>query len=55
MNICGGDILLMSIEGAVYFILVFIVEKIRRLPSISQFFTNEKSIPFVPKPLDDDV
>lgn len=27
MDIAGGDVILMSIEGLVYFILVFVVEK----------------------------
>ena len=55
MNIAGGDVLLMSLEGLVYFILVFIVEKVIRLPSITQIFTGETHVPYVPKPLDDDV
>ena len=35
MNIAGGDVLFMAIEGVVYFLLVFVVEILIRMPSLS--------------------
>ena len=55
LNIAGGDVLMMALEGPAYLILIFVIEKLMMMPTFSQFFTNEKSVPFKAKPLDDDV
>ena len=46
MNIAGGDLLFLGLEGFVYFGLVFFVEHMRTKGSITRFFTKEESIPY---------
>jgi len=41
LNIAGGDILMMAIEGVFYFALIFVIEKIQHMKSIMQLFTME--------------
>ena len=55
LDIAGGDILMMALEGLVYILLVFLVEKLEDDGSISKFGSKESSIPYQPKIFDEDV
>lgn len=55
MNICGGDILMMSLAGVFYMLLVFLYEYASNKKGISQLISGEAKIPYVPKEYDDDV
>jgi len=35
MDIAGGDIMMMVLEGFIYYILVFVVEKLYTIPSLT--------------------
>ncbi|EAR97153.2 ABC transporter family protein (macronuclear) [Tetrahymena thermophila SB210] len=54
-NIAGGDLLMMFLEGFLYFILVFIIEYASHISSFTQLMSHENSVPYVPKQYDDDV
>lgn len=41
LDIAGGDILMLLIEGVVYLLLIFVIEKINHISSITRIFTNE--------------
>lgn len=55
MNIAGGDLIFMFIEGFVYFGIVFLIEFGSHFGTLSRFFSNEASIPYEPKEYDEDV
>lgn len=54
-DISGGDILYLGVEGFVFFFLIFIVEYLSHVQSITQMFSNENSVAYVQQPKDDDV
>lgn len=55
MNIAGGDVLLLSIEGVVYMILVFVYEHLSHKKGFSQLISGENKVQYVPKEFDEDV
>ena len=55
MEIAGYDVFYLIILSFVYFILVFVVEKLIVLPSCSRFFTRETNYPYKPRTYDSDV
>lgn len=54
-SITGGDILILSVTGTVYFIAVFGFEKLNQLGTISRIINKENDCPYKPKPMDSDV
>ncbi|KAL4488936.1 hypothetical protein ABPG72_005723 [Tetrahymena utriculariae] len=54
-NIAGGDLLMMFLEGFIYFTLVFVIEYASHMSSFTQLMSQEISIAYVPKQYDDDV
>jgi ATP-binding cassette subfamily A (ABC1) protein 3 len=55
LDISGGDVMMLAIEGFVYMLLVLLVEKLEGSGKIQKFGSKENTIPFEPKILDDDV
>lgn len=55
MNICGGDIILLSVGGVMYFVIVFIYEYLSHKKGFSDLMSGENKIPYVQKEYDDDV
>ena len=55
LDISGGDILMLAIEGFVYFVLIFVVEYLIKHKSISQFISQEKQVKYQAKKYDSDV
>lgn len=48
-NIAGGDILFTFLEGFIYFILVFVIEKCSHMSGFTQLMSHENSVPYVTK------
>ncbi|KAL4492594.1 hypothetical protein ABPG72_007707 [Tetrahymena utriculariae] len=55
LNICGGDILMLSIEGLFYILVVALIEYASHKKGLSQYMTGENKVPYVEKEYDDDV
>jgi len=50
MDIAGGDLLFLFLFGTIYFIAIFIIEKLNHI-----HFSSSKTILYEPKEYDDDV
>lgn len=48
MDATGGSILIMALEGAFYFALVFVIEKILQMGSITKAFSGENKLEYTP-------
>lgn len=55
LNIAGGDLICMFLEGLLYFLVVFLIERGSHIGTISRFFTNESKIVYIQKEYDEDV
>ncbi|CAD8172616.1 unnamed protein product [Paramecium pentaurelia] len=55
MEVSGGDVLMLAIMGAFYLICIFIIEYFEDNGQLQKFGSSESSIPYIPKPIDDDV
>ncbi|EAR86885.2 ABC transporter family protein (macronuclear) [Tetrahymena thermophila SB210] len=55
LDIAGGDIILMFVEGIVYLAILFLIEWAQHIGSISRYFSNENSVQYIPKEQDSDV
>ncbi|CAD8078613.1 unnamed protein product [Paramecium primaurelia] len=55
MRVAGEDLLVLAISGVGYMIIVFILEFFEDNGSLQKLGSNEASIPYKPKILDDDV
>jgi len=55
IELAGGDCLYLIITAVAFFILVFIIERLRNKQALSSILTRENSVPYVPKKLDSDV
>ena len=40
---------MLSLEGLIYFLAIFVIEYMSKIGSIYRFFTKEDSVPYVPK------
>lgn len=49
LDIAGGDIILMFVEGLVYLGILFLIEWMQHVGSISRYFTKEESVKYIPK------
>lgn len=54
-DIAGYDLLYLGIFCVIYFILIFLVEKLLTVPSFNKIFSREDKIQYQPHPYDDDV
>ncbi|CAK63379.1 unnamed protein product (macronuclear) [Paramecium tetraurelia] len=55
MAVSGADILMLVVMGVVYTISIFIVEYFEDNGQLQKLGSSEASIPYIPKPIDDDV
>jgi len=55
MNIAGGDVLMLSLEGVVYMLLIFLYEHLSHRKGFSEMISGEGKVAYVPKEYDDDV
>lgn len=55
MNICGGDIIFLSVGGVVYFLLVFLNEYLSHKKGITELISGENKVEYKNKEYDDDV
>jgi len=55
MNIAGGDVLMLSLEGVVYMLLIFLYEHLSHKKGFSEMISGEGKVAYVPKEYDDDV
>jgi len=55
MNIAGGDLLFLFLEGIVYMLLVFLYEHLSHRKGFSEMMSGESKVAYVPKEYDDDV
>jgi ATP-binding cassette subfamily A (ABC1) protein 3 len=55
LDISGGDILYLGLEGVIFFLLTLLVEKLGSIESITKFFSDELSVKYVEKKMDPDV
>ena len=55
MDIAGGDVLMLSLEGVVYMLLIFLYEHLSHRKGFSEMISGEGKVAYVPKEYDDDV
>ena len=55
MNIAGGDVLMLSLEGVVYMLLIFLYEHLSHRKGFSEMISGEGKVAYEPKEYDDDV
>ena len=55
MDIAGGDVLMLSLEGVVYMLLIFLYEYLSHRKGFSEMISGEGKVAYVPKEYDDDV
>jgi len=55
MNIAGGDLIFLFVEGVVYMLLVFLYEHLSHRKGFSELMSGEGKVEYVPKEYDDDV
>lgn len=54
-EIAGGDVIFLVCEGFFYYGLVFLIEYLAKMRSVSSFITKENTVQYTQKPYDDDV
>jgi ATP-binding cassette subfamily A (ABC1) protein 3 len=55
MNIAGGDVLFLALEGVCYMLLIFLYENLSHRKGFSEMLSGESKVAYVPKEYDDDV
>ncbi len=55
LAIAGWDLIYLGTETVAFFLLVFLVEKLKIMPSFTRYFSNEQSIQYEKKEIDEDV
>jgi len=55
MNNAGGDIIFLALSGPIYLMLIFLIEKLLHMHKVTEFFSHELEVPYIPKNYDDDV
>ena len=54
-EISGADLFFLGMTGIVYFILIFVVEYLKRIPKFARCLKREHNVPYIPKKYDSDV
>lgn len=55
LNIAGGDVILLAIEGIVYFFLILLIEFLSTKKGFSELLSGENKVAYENKEYDDDV
>ncbi|CAD8078681.1 unnamed protein product [Paramecium primaurelia] len=55
IEVAGADLIFLAFTGVLYIILVFIIEYFEDNGQLQKLGSSEQSIPYIPKPIDDDV